>query len=669
MLKLQFAEQFLSFPFIVESLENVIQENDSRFLLKMAALFSLFGQEMLECLRKIRPKQPNQADAGLITHMAQTWQLIESKIELLCKFLSHSDFNVCIQVHPFARDYIQCLRNLNSFPFKQEDYKTKVEYTSILLTKILLYNVKYPDDFELDEDDDEDDDSEFEQFRKSTKTLFENLMLLNADGCSKFVCSTLVEPAFKNLKLDCQKFNDIETPLFFLSLMGENYSLMSDKQQLEHLIQMLVTSPISKHPHPCIQLVYFELISRYEKMFASTLMSLYPQILTSFLDERGFKNSNQRVRSRSILLFAKFLKAQIKSSKNNDTFFEFAEQIVNSLAEFINLDSFIQNLDLKQLERKSSLNEEDPALFESISTLIVANPNFENNRKLHLVKQFIFEPVISKFQQLFFSAEQRISSAGKHSNGFATAKANEESSASSVNCEHRLLAFQFAHLISLITHSSKAFNAQVSVKSIGAQSLFMSAFKEFHRAMHLSFNNDALAILQSALRQLLHRYIACLDESDIVPLLPNIIEHIFLPSACFTVTTIQELVPLLNQIVSKFKHSWMFQKDLLPFLNQLFLPFISFIFTLTNSPQLDDEDKANLQKSYFYFLHIFAGNSLIELFINQEAPVFEQILVSLVQGLELNDSTAQKSCLIIIRKIFESQGMFRISLIKIQFAD
>jgi exportin-T len=73
------------------------------------------------------------------------------------------------------------------------------------------------------------------------------------------------------------------------------------------MMHMLVTSGVSSHPHAAVKLQFFETVSRYEKFF-----NIEPDhigtILTTFLDERGMRNNNCKVRSRCAYLFSKLVK-------------------------------------------------------------------------------------------------------------------------------------------------------------------------------------------------------------------------------------------------------------------------------------------------------------------------------------------------------------------------
>src|SRR5699024_5780129 len=118
------------------------------------------------------------------------------------------------------------------------------------------------------------EDEFFDEFRKSTKILFDNLQLLNMNAVISFICDKIVAPTLVNWKSNSLSFADIEVALYYFYIIGENMNLIGDVKQLENLVQLLVTSSISSFPNAITQSFYFDLIFRYEKFFNSQLSFL-----------------------------------------------------------------------------------------------------------------------------------------------------------------------------------------------------------------------------------------------------------------------------------------------------------------------------------------------------------------------------------------------------------
>jgi exportin-T len=73
------------------------------------------------------------------------------------------------------------------------------------------------------------------------------------------------------------------------------------------MLSKMIESGVSKYPHLSIQPMYFEVICRYADFFAHKKDYL-PEVLQSFLDNRGLFNQNKSIRLRVNYLFLRFVK-------------------------------------------------------------------------------------------------------------------------------------------------------------------------------------------------------------------------------------------------------------------------------------------------------------------------------------------------------------------------
>ncbi|RWS27432.1 Exportin-T-like protein [Leptotrombidium deliense] len=650
--KAQLIEQFMAVDSVkakfisVSNNSDCEDEEEREFTVKLSRLFNTAGLELVECYKKVKPKQSIEESPNSLLSFIHN--AIECKFNILCQLLSHKNHIASFQVHSFAREFIQWLKNTKPDKVCVEDAKTQ-EFV------VIISKSKFP----LDYDFNVEEESEFEECRKSSKILFENLMCLNSMTCFNFLCYNVIEEIFRDWRSGKYTFADIEVALYFLYLLGENMNVIPDQKRCENLLQVMITSSISSYPHQCVHLMYFDIILRYEKFISHSLNFLVPQILISFLDERGFKNSSLKVRSRVSQVFNKFVKSHIKS-KGSDKLHGFAEDIMKRLQDFLKLDiteepsEGMTNGNVKPVNIFDDVHyyirdEDQLLIYETVSVLIVCNHNFDIPKKGFLMRNLLFEPIWEKFESVFAKVSSLVAT-----NDLSNCdnKINEERSV-----QIRNYCKSLSHYISLIARTSKGFSNVQTVKSINAQIIYLESFNRFVKCLTLNVNEDSLFAMQSAIRQLLHRLIVCLDETDILPLLPVAIENIFLTRLSFNAKNIQELVPLINQIVSKFKHSWMFQRDLMPFLKQMFLPLISSIFNLTADLNLGNDERQALHKSYYSFLCVLASNNILEVFTSLgKFNVLEKVLMSVVQGaVEFPDVTTQKSCFLVLKKIIDLQ--------------
>lgn len=617
LVKTQLVEQLMSVDAFKLKLQQVISrqavDHDDEFVIKLSKLVNTMGIELIEAQKKTKGKAAQDASAA--SQLALISGAIESKLSLLYHFLSDKNDVVSLQIHPFAREYIQWTKNKKNT--KSEITADKVKEMVDIFAKVLIEKSKYSPDHDFDSDDPTD----FDECRKSCRILFENLMFLNANMCANVVCDEVVDPILKNWR-NGHSFPDVEVALYAFYLLGENMNAIGNQKKLEQTLQLIVTSSVSSFPHHAVQLVYFEIIVRYDKFFAQSLSFLIPQILISFLDERGLKHENYKLRSKACHLFNKFIRSNIKG-KGMEKIQSFFEDMLKRLQEFLRVD-FADHTPFAAMKQSNGtrsgsssqepgLSEDDQlVLYETVVSLIVSNTTYEPVKKHLFLKSFLIDGLWNSFEKLY---GMLLTEVGKQPqiNGFSSPFAGEKCRPE-VDC----LCRKLSHCIFLVARTTKAFSNAHPIKSIDGQSMYLASFNNFVKVLSLNVGAENVALLQSAVRQLLHRLIVCLEESEILPVLPVAIEKIFLPCSTSNASlkTVQELVPLINQVVTKFKHSWLFQRDLLPFLKQIFLPLVTSIFNLTASPELAADEVQSLQKCYYTFLSVLASNNVMDVFLD-----------------------------------------------------
>ena len=603
--KATFIEQFCQLQCINDLFAKEYDKSERLFEVRLAKFFNKIGVELAECFRKLRASKT--ADENDVQHkLTPLFAAIDSKFLTLCKFLSNDDLEVSVEVHPFARDYIQLLKSLSK-PTGARQFtiaEAKIQEVILVITRILVKRCKYPADYEFPVDlpDADEDDSEFEKYRRSCNTLLENLNALNRDLFAQFVCSTVIEPTLKSENLKELEFNELEIALYLLKCIGD-YLETNREATLNELLGGLIRRSIIEYPHSAITLMYFEIVCKYEKQLASSeLNELMPQVLISFLDKNGLKSPSIRLRSRVTALFNRFVKSSLKNKNSNKKILAFSEEIVNTVKPLITLDYYLSFKGKPFNEFNANEQEADAnrnnhlLLYESVAYLIIQNSLLDDKQKAVLFKQLLLDTILAN--------------ANESSGVLQGVLLNAADKADPAAFEKRItvLCEDIAHLVNLTVFTLKPVTSAELLKANGVQGIYLELFDHFAKLLSLELHEDALNVLQQSLCHLLHRLIVCLDEGDILPLLPLLIRSVFLPKSYFTVQTIQEIVPLINQFVTKFKHSWMFTQNLLPFLNEFFLPFVSYIFNLTNSGSLEEDEKANLQKAYFNFISIITNN-------------------------------------------------------------
>lgn len=587
----------------------VANENDeSDFTVKLAKLLNGIGVVLVMSWNKLT-KVGDHANAAV------TLQSIESKLPLLLKFLNSVYDDVSQAIIEFTRDYIQLLKQL---PVMNQSQLSNIE----ALLFVVMNKHKYDDSYNFEHEG--EDEGLFIRYRKQLKVVFDNLAQLD----SQIVLKRVQEYVMKTLQQwQVAPFQDVEAAIYFLYILGEaipvthgNHFSGSDAKvtAMNEMMSLLATSGVSCHSHVSVILEYFETIVRYEKFF-NQLPQHIPDVLTVFMDHRGLRHSNPKVCSRVAYLFSRFVKC-LKAHMQNYT-----EDILRRLQDHLTLAPYENGMATSMLTLEDQLY-----LFETAAVLVVCS-QFEQQRKQRLMKELL-SPVILKYDHLLkqFAVE--------------TDKDRQE-----------LLAKCLAHAIAVTSRTSKAFSNQQTMKSCGCVQIYLEALQVFLPVLQVSYQQD---ILQVAVRQFLHRMVVCLEE-ELLPYIPSAAEFLLKKT---DIRSVQEFIPLINQIITKFKLSWVFQKEIVPFLQTVFMPIVNVIFEALAVP-IDERDqqaaqeKKSLQRNYFTFIAAIVTNGITDVIASQDTNDVHRVLLTVIHGaVNIPDPVAQKTCFSVLKKLVDLWG-------------
>ncbi|PFX29322.1 Exportin-T [Stylophora pistillata] len=459
---------------------------------------------------------------------------------------------------------------------------------------VIINKMKYDESYNFDHEG--EDEVMFMEYRKEMKILFDNIAQLDPDLVLVSV-HNILNSTFG--QLDGAKFMDVEIAVRVLYMVGEAMSmqqLYSDASKFSALQQMMS--------------LFFETVVRYDRFFSSQGQHI-PTVLIAFLDERGLRNPNCTVRSRCSYLFSRF----IKSHKAN--MLNYAHDVLKRLQGLlvISAENGYQQL----------LSADDQLfLYESAGILIVASGAVPEKQLMYM--KDLLSPIIEKFDSI------------------VTKLMSETDDASSL-----VYAQQLYHLVAYASRASKAFPNQQALKASGCAPCFTEALPIFLRALHIPIHRDTI---HSGVRQYLHRMIVCLGE-EVLPFIPVAVSHLL--EGC-TARDIQEFIPLINQIISRFK------TQIGPFLREVFMAIVNRIFIVLGKPA-DAKDaqavkeKETLRRSYFLFVGAVVTNDVTGVLTSQTPQDLHQVLLTLIQGgVEFPDPVAQKISFNILRKLVELWG-------------
>lgn len=83
--------------------------------------------------------------------------------------------------------------------------------------------------------------------------------------------------------------------------------------------------------------------------------------------------------------------------------------------------------------------------------------------------------------------------------------------------------------------------------------------------------------------------------------------------------------------------SWVFQKEVIPFLQQVFMPIVNAIFSALSLPVEENDEQGKrekqlLQRNYFQFIAAVVTNNISEVLNAQESQFLEQVMISIIRG-------------------------------------
>ncbi|KAJ9595161.1 hypothetical protein L9F63_013519, partial [Diploptera punctata] len=577
-----------------------IQDDETDYTNKMSKLINGMGVNLIEAHNKVA-KSAHPENCILFQ------QAINQKIPVALEYLCNDYDEVSAGVLEFTRDYIHMLKT------NVVHTREQMEFAHSILTGI-VHKMKYDDSYNFEQEG--EDEATFQEFRKQLKVIFDNLAGLNKEMVLEYV-SKFTNTGLGNWQT--ASFRDVELAIHLLYLVGEaipaaggnHFSGNEDKvSAMQVMMHTLVSCGVSEHRHPAVLLQYVETVARYDKFF-HTEHEHIPNILTGFLDHRGMRNSSPLVRSRCAYLFSRFVKG-LRS---------LVQPYVKTILEPLQYLLVLVPPDARQ----NLISQDDQLyLYEAAAVLIVAGA-FSSQEKGILISNMVF-PVLESFKTTM--AELVVE----------TDKNKQE-----------LLAESLCHAMGVTSRASKAFSNHQTMKSWSCVPVFIEATKLFLECLQIS---TQASVLKAGVRQFLHRMVVCLEE-ELLPYIPQASEGLLKGN---DIRSIQEYIPLIVQIIAKFR------KEVIPFLQQMFMPVVNTIFTALLIP-VDDNDlqekreKQLLQRNYFQFIASIVTNNIIEVLSTQDSNFLEQVMLSIIRGaVDFPDPVAQKTCFSILRKLVDLWG-------------
>ncbi|XP_021954226.1 exportin-T isoform X2 [Folsomia candida] len=583
-------------------------KNGSPFLSSLGRIVNAMGCTVIDGYNKLAKTGDKQGEVCQYIFIA-----IENKVPLILEFLANEDDDASASILDYLKDYLHLLKQSPALTEQQNKY---FQMTLEIITRKLQFDEDY--NFMKERETEAD----FQEFRKQLKIIFENLAQINKMTVIEHV-KNILNIAIHNWKM--LPFHDSEVALLLMYYLGEaipaaGVSLftadLAKSSPIQVLLLLIMNSDIYLHTHQSVVLQYFEIIVRYEKFFVCH-PDYIASVLASFLKETGLFHPDKRVRSRCSYLFCRF----IKSVRCHIT-----DQLTNDIIHAIQpLLALVTPSKFQGTEPLMS-SDDQLYLYEVVGVVIISGD--KGNEKGELMKKVV-TPLLETSRRV-----------------------TEELAAEKDPHRQEELANVVIQAISVTSRLSKAFSNQLTMKTYNCTSIFLDALQIFIQSVQVAPDTQQIS-LQSCVRQYLHRMVVCLEE-ELLPYIPLASQALLKNCDC---KSIQEYMPLINQVITKFK------KEVVPFLNQMFTPMVQSVFRALAEPiELNDQiatgERRMLQRQYYNFIATIVTSNVMEVLSAEEnSAILHQVMLSVIQGsVEFPDPVAQRACFSIMKKFVEMWG-------------
>ncbi|KAJ9076243.1 pre-tRNA nuclear export protein, variant 3 [Entomophthora muscae] len=585
--------------------------DDSEFIEHVAKLTNKLGLEYFMIWKGADQDPELQANA---------YKYLEALMPLVLNFLSSEHEETIIAVFPTVNEL------LNLFKCQTKKGQPLMESQNIFLSKLLtvvIAKFKYPDDFEWEEQDEEDEESHFGGMRKSLKSFFDAINLLNKPLFDSLVHS-IVTTTFMSAPSD---WTTLELALRILYQFSANHNkhivFVNEAGEANHLSDMMhkmVESDVLKCNHPSLAPAFFENVVRYHQLF-ELRPELIPTVFTYFLDQRGIYHDSAPVRYRVWYLFQRFIRL-LKGHAG-----KYAEDIIPSLQQVLDIrpelpEGFDPQVPLSHNDISTNAVTSQLNLFESVGMLVATAENISPMRKVDIL-QMVLVPLVGKIQS-------------------GSARAREALPTDP------LFYIELHHAVMAVGALAKGL-PEPSRKEDAVYPWVKMLAQSTEIILVLLEATGQYQIIRDAARFAFSRLLTSAG-TEILPYLIHLVNGLM--TACAPVEMV-DLFPFLGLLVHKFSN------ELYPVMDKLLSPLLerSFVF-LNEQPTGTDEMVmlVNLRKAYVSFLSSLFGSRMEGVLCSEgNNHNFNHVLASLIHFTKDHDNPlVQKMAFNILLKMVHS---------------
>lgn len=569
---------------------------DDKFGEEIAELVNALGIELIFALQK-----------PTVQHTAH--QLLTDLMPILWCCFGHDQKDVSEEVLDLVNGIANMLKDENNYGGFQ---------ASMYLPQLLFgisRQIRYSGD------DKDVDEAEFDQYRRSLRKVYGNIVRHRPQVVISFLCE-IMQRALNNVPtMDAV---DFEATLALLFHFGEAVSVnggiaLTTEGPFKEMVIAVHAKVLSNDPHfrnvlqtPIVILMYLDVAVRYVKSLPDNMIG---PLLEKIVGDCCLCHPMAHVRSRSVYLLLRLLKAL--SAKVNT---QHIGLVLSNMQE-----SMVVHLDTKTNSKFS--HQDQQYVFEIIGLLIGAN------------RSMINDPVV-QLEYLKLALAPHVQSI-------------EQCLADVSNVQENVVEWQ-ARVVGALSHILKGFKKVQNEQQIIAFKSLLDLCIKLLSAL------PNMPTIRSSIMFLTHRMVVVL-ENAFIEHLPSLLD-LLIPHT--RVEDIMEVVQLLNQIALKFgnKFASIIQPRFM-FIIQHFCSLLPAAPSITSSSDhtvtamtCADIDRVTVQKFLYSFIyHIASVESLNEVFLSESnVPHLENILKLVQDGFsDATDLSINRTCLSIMVVLFK----------------
>ncbi|KAF2155973.1 hypothetical protein K461DRAFT_251985 [Myriangium duriaei CBS 260.36] len=457
----------------------------------------------------------------------------------------------------------------------------------------IITKMKYDETAEWGAEDEETDEAEFQDLRKRLHVLEQTVAAVDENVFMQTI-SRLVATTFNGIDSGDNSitWRELDLALYEMFLFGElavkngglYHKSVPTSTAAQHLVEMmtkLVTSNLSAHPHPAIQLQYLEICVRYCVFFEQNT-GLIPRALENFV--RFIHSDHAKVRTRSWYLFFRFVK-HLRTHLGGD-----APTVMQSFGDLLHIKAEVP--DETDDDDSSEFNDRSADavftaqlyLFEAIGC-VASTTQIPIQNQTYYAKS-VLDPLIADLNS-----------------AVPTAARGDEQAILQVH--HVIMAIGtlakgFCDWMPGVSSSGAPPANELSAQFHPASEAILAALETLKSSMHI----------RTAARFSFSRMLGVLG-ARILEQLPRWIEGLL--SQTSTRDEMATFLRLLDQVVFGFK------TEISSILDSLLTPLLQRVFTGLSEPTTGTDDEiqlAELKSQYLNFVLVILNNDLASVIVS-----------------------------------------------------